>query len=212
MDLKGALIHDVEKTAVAAERHVPWEGALETLLRVGEHRQWAVKRMGRTIQVDRADDLSRCGVTDPDVAILATREIHTRVSGENVTPMKVALTSIRLTAGTRLFSCVTSVRENGPAPLLSVASIRPSGDNAMPNGFGACTFTSTPAGVSSRPFGRIATRTPSRTVSVVAGRLPAGAEKFRKPESLPLACAPLGGDRPRRRGENTQDRHTACQH
>ena len=82
-----------------------------------------------------------------------------------------------------------SVSENGPAPLLRVASIPPLGDSAMPKGFGACTFTSTPAGVSNRPFGSTATLTPSISVLVVAGRLPAGAEKRAKPEPLP-SCSP----------------------
>src|SRR5262245_2174131 len=59
----------------------------------------------------------------------------------------------------------------------------------MPNGFGAWTFTSMPAGVSSRPFGRTAARTPLTMVLVLAGLLPAGAEKFRKPESRP-SCPP----------------------
>jgi hypothetical protein len=65
-------------------------------------------------------------------------------------------------------------KQEGPAPLLSVASILPSGDNASPNGFGAWTLTSIPAGVTRRPFGRTAARTPSITVLVVAGRSPAG--------------------------------------
>src|SRR5262245_38901201 len=79
-----------------------------------------------------------------------------------------------------------SVSENGPAPLLSVARTCPFGDSAMPNGFGASTLTSVPAGVTSRPFGSTAARTPSMTVAVVAGRFPAGAEKFTNFESAPL--------------------------
>ena len=60
-----------------------------------------------------------------------------RLSGENVTPMKLALTLMRLTAGVELAICEIKVSENGAAPLLSVASICPSGDSARPNGFGA---------------------------------------------------------------------------
>src|SRR5262245_28955060 len=104
------------------------------------------------------------------------------LSGENVTPIKLAFTSIRLTAGAALLNWVISVNENGAAPLLSVASIIPSGDNARPNGFGACTFTSVPAGVTRRPFGSTAAFIPLITVLVVAGRLPAGAEKLKKSE------------------------------
>src|SRR5262245_23726620 len=103
--------------------------------------------------------------------------------------MKLAFTSIRRTRGAALARSVIRVSENGPAPLLSVASILPFGASAMPKGFGACTFTSTPAGVKSRPFGSTATLTPSITVLVVAGLLPAGAEKRRKPESPP-SCSP----------------------
>ena len=50
--------------------------------------------------------------------------------------MKLALMSMRLTASALVIP-VINVSENGPAPLLSVASIVPSGDNARPNGFGA---------------------------------------------------------------------------
>src|SRR5262245_8472460 len=102
------------------------------------------------------------------------------LSDEKVTPMKLALTSIRLTIGVGLSSWVIKVREKGPAPLLSVASILPSGDKARPKGLGALTFTSVPVGVSNRPFGKIAALRPSMMVSVVAGRSPAGAEKVRK--------------------------------
>src|SRR5262249_25534798 len=105
----------------------------------------------------------------------------------------LAFTLMRLTDGVWLASCETSVSENGPAPLLSVASIVPSGDSARPNGFGACTFTSVPAGVTSRPFGRIAAWTPSTIVSAVAGPSPAGAENLRKSENRPSesACAAI---------------------
>ena len=51
--------------------------------------------------------------------------------------MKLAFRSIRLTVGAPLFTRPISVSENGPAPLLSVASVSPSGDSAIPNGFGA---------------------------------------------------------------------------
>src|SRR5262249_4983283 len=104
------------------------------------------------------------------------------LSDEKVTPMKLALTSIRLTVGVGVCNWVIKVRENGPAPLLRVASILPSGDTARPKGLGACTFTSTPAGVSNRPFGSIAPSRPLMVVLVVAGCSPAGAEKVRKSE------------------------------
>ncbi len=117
-------------------------------------------------------------------------ETYTRaLSGENATPIKLAFRSIRFTVGAALPRSEISVSEKGPAPLLSVASMRPFGDSAMPNGFGACTFTSTPAGVTSRPFGRTAALTPSITVSVLAGRLPAGAAKRTNCDSPP-SCPP----------------------
>ena len=69
---------------------------------------------------------------------LSPPERYTRLlSGEKVTPMKVALTSTRFTAGVELPSCEIKVSENGRVPLLSVASICPSGDSARPKGFGA---------------------------------------------------------------------------
>ena len=51
--------------------------------------------------------------------------------------MKLALTSMRFTAGVELPICEIKVSENGRVPLLSVASICPSGDSARPKGFGA---------------------------------------------------------------------------
>src|SRR5262249_24946084 len=113
-------------------------------------------------------------------------ERYTRwLSGENVTPRNVALTSTRFAVGAAASRCVMSVSENGPAPLFAVASVAPSGDSAIPSGLGAPTLTSIPAGVTNRPFGRIAVLTPLMTVSVVAGRLPAGAENFRKSDGRP---------------------------
>src|SRR5262245_28810166 len=97
--------------------------------------------------------------------------------------MKLALRLIRLATGAADWICETSVSENGEAPLLTVASIAPSGERARPNGFGACTLTSTPAGVTRRPFGRTAASRPLMVVCAAAGRLPAGAEKRRKSES-----------------------------
>src|SRR5262245_40586151 len=65
--------------------------------------------------------------------------------------------------------------ENGPTPLFTVASIVPSGASARPNGFGALTATSRPAGVTRRPLGSTAASKPSMLICRVAGRSPAGA-------------------------------------
>src|SRR5262249_61393024 len=67
--------------------------------------------------------------------------------------------------------------ENGPTPLLMVASIVPLAATARPNGFGALTATSRPAGVISRPFGSTAPSYPAMGICRVAGRFPAGARK-----------------------------------
>src|SRR4029079_14480535 len=79
--------------------------------------------------------------------------------------------------GAALRALRISVTENLEAPLLVVASVCSSGDTARPKGFGAPTFTSTPAGVRKRPFGRIAPDRPSIVVESVVGSVPAGAAK-----------------------------------
>jgi hypothetical protein len=68
-----------------------------------------------------------------------------------------------------------SVTEKCDAPLLMVAAIFPSGDNANPKGLGASRLTSRPAGDTNRPFGRMAPGLPSTVVKRAAGRSPAGA-------------------------------------
>ena len=62
-----------------------------------------------------------------------------------------------------------SVTEKREAPLLIVASVCSSGETARPNGLGAPTLTSRPAGVTKRPFGRIAPERPSIVVASVVG-------------------------------------------
>src|SRR5690349_6684654 len=79
-----------------------------------------------------------------------------------------------------------SVTEKLAAPLLLVATSRSSGDTASPNGLGAPTETSTPAGVTNRPFGRIAADRPSIVVASVVGRSPAGARNSTNRESRAL--------------------------
>src|SRR5262249_45356854 len=81
--------------------------------------------------------------------------------------------------------------ENGPVPLLTVASIVPFGAAARPNGFGALTATSRPAGVIRRPLGSTAPSTPSTSVWRIAGSSPAGALKWMafEPPAPPSSCA-----------------------
>jgi hypothetical protein len=70
--------------------------------------------------------------------------------------MNVAFTGIRVTVGAVESRLRMSEIEKLAAPLLMVASTSPSGESAIPYGFGASTPTSTPAGVRILPFGRIA--------------------------------------------------------
>jgi hypothetical protein len=62
-----------------------------------------------------------------------------------------------------------SVTDQREAPLLAVSAVLPSRDSARPNGFGACTLTSAPAGVTKRPLGRMAPFLPSMMVDSAVG-------------------------------------------
>ena len=102
--------------------------------------------------------------------------------------MNVALTSMRLTVGRRAVQLRDQRQRERPGAAVERRQHLPSGDSAIPNGFGAWTFTSTPAGVTSRPFGRIAALTPStvvRSLPAVARRR----ENCRKSEERPAAVA-----------------------
>src|SRR5262245_40455961 len=99
--------------------------------------------------------------------------------------MKVEFNGTTATTGRAARASRISVTEKLDAPLLMVASVVPSGDNASPNGFGAPTSISTPAGVRTRPLGRIAAGRPSMVVAVVAGRSPAGARKRKNSDGAP---------------------------
>ena len=63
---------------------------------------------------------------------------------------------ITVDVGVELRRPVIRLTENGRTPLLTVASVFPSGLSDMPKGFGAPTAASTPTGVTSFPFGRTA--------------------------------------------------------
>src|SRR5262245_15522002 len=65
--------------------------------------------------------------------------------------------------------------EKGPIPLFTVASIAPFGASASPNGLGALTATSRPAGVTRRPLGSTAASKQSMLMWRAAGSSPAGA-------------------------------------
>src|SRR5438445_8094812 len=104
--------------------------------------------------------------------------------------MNVALMGTSAGAGLALRAPRISVTENVAAPLLMVASVCSSGETARPNGFGAPTSTSTPAGVTKRPLGRIAPERPSTVVDSAVGRSPAGARKRRNPERAAADSAP----------------------
>src|SRR5689334_16121130 len=95
--------------------------------------------------------------------------------------MKVALIATEVARGVP--SRRISVTEKFEAPLLVVATSCSSGDTARPNGLGAPTETSTPAGVTKRPLGRIAAERPSTVVASIVGRSPAGARNSTKRES-----------------------------
>src|SRR5262245_4654578 len=76
MHLEAALVHDIQVSTVAPQRHVARERALEPYRRVGGDRERTVEGMRWTIQVHRADDLPGECVRDPDVPVLTTRQIH----------------------------------------------------------------------------------------------------------------------------------------
>ena len=83
--------------------------------------------------------------------------------------MNVASSGTKVVVGVAVRRPRTSVTEKREAPLLIVAAVWPSGDSARPNGLGAPTLTSVPAGVTKRPFGRIAPERPSMVVASVVG-------------------------------------------
>src|SRR5262245_40892912 len=91
--------------------------------------------------------------------------------------MKLEDTPMRVTLGLALRMFLNNVIENGPVPLLIVASVFPSGESAIPYGFGACTLSSVPTGVIRRPFGKTAPLIPPMLTVRLAGRWPAGALK-----------------------------------
>src|SRR5438046_3021063 len=93
--------------------------------------------------------------------------------------MKAASTSTRLATGAAPSIPRTRVTEKREAPLLTVASVLPSGATVSPKGLGASTPISRPTGVTSRPLGSTAASKPSMDTDRLAGRSPAGARKRR---------------------------------
>src|SRR5262245_31789087 len=108
-------------------------------------------------------------------------------------PMKVDDTGIMVVVGLLLRTFFKSVIENGVVPLLTVARVLPSGDNARPYGFGAPTLNSAPTGVITLPFGRTAASKPSILTCRLAASLPAGALKLIAFEPPALLLFPLPG-------------------
>src|SRR5215831_4148169 len=92
-------------------------------------------------------------------------------------PMKVDDTGMRETLGFVLRMFLNKVIENGPMPLLTVASVFPSGESAIPYGLGAIVLSSAPTGLMKRPFGKTAPVIPPTMIVRLAGMLPAGALK-----------------------------------
>src|SRR5262245_4731120 len=81
MNLKAALIDDVEEASVAGQRHIAGERSFEASRRRHDDVEWTGKRMCRAVEVYGSDDPPRRGITNPDVAVLAAGEIHTRAVG-----------------------------------------------------------------------------------------------------------------------------------
>ena len=71
VNLKAALVDDVQIAPVAGKHHVAREGALEMQLRRRHHIERPIERVRGAVEVDRSDDPPGNGVGDPDVAVLA---------------------------------------------------------------------------------------------------------------------------------------------
>src|SRR5262249_53257333 len=75
-DLKAALVDDVEVLTRTRECHATWKRALESPLRRGYDVERPIERVASAVQVDRTDDSPGDRVGNPDIAVLAARQIH----------------------------------------------------------------------------------------------------------------------------------------
>src|SRR5262249_15785306 len=98
-------------------------------------------------------------------------------SDEKTIPMKVEDTGMSVLLGLALRMFLNNVIENGVMPLFTVASVFPSGESAIPYGFGASALSSSPTGVINPPFCKTSPFIPSRVTVAPAGRVLGGAPK-----------------------------------
>src|SRR5262249_35405950 len=75
VSLEAGMIDTEEIPAVVGKRHVAWKGALEPVLRRGDHVEWTVERMSAAIQVHRSDDLTGDRICNPQVAVFAAGNV-----------------------------------------------------------------------------------------------------------------------------------------